>query len=84
MVGRNDQYMQVVPDSIQRVGEVYSKSIHACYGSRIVCHTVESKRYNGRIINDLLPPYKMVIAKLMLTERELTIIWKVLDGFSSG
>lgn len=26
----------------------------------------------------------MVVAKLVLTERELTIIRKVLDGFSSG
>jgi len=45
---------------------------------------VEFKRYNGRMINDTLPPYKMIVAKLVLTERELVVIRKVLDGFSTG
>lgn len=87
MVGGDDRPTQVVPDSIQRVRAVYSDwidSIRACYGDRVIRRTVESKRYDGRLINDSLPPYKTVVAKLVLTEGELTVIRKVLDGFSSG
>lgn len=87
MVGRDDSHTQVIPDSIQRVCSVHGEwinSIHMCYGGRIICHMVEFKRYNGRMINDTLPPYKMIVAKLVLTERELVVIRKVLDGFSTG
>lgn len=87
MVGGDDSPTQVVPDSIHRVRAVYSEwidSIHASYIDRVIRRTVESKRYDGRKINDSLPPYKMVVAKLALTENELAVIRKVLDGFSSG
>lgn len=76
-----------MPDSIRKVREVYSEwidSIRTCYGDRVIRRTVESRRYDGGMINDSLPPYKLVVAKLVLTERELAIIRKVLDGFSSG
>lgn len=72
MVGKDDNYVQVIPDSVQRVRVVHSEwieSIHACYSGRIICRTVEFKRYDGRMINDSLPPYKMIVAKLVLTER---------------
>lgn len=87
MAGRDHGCTQVTPDSIQRVRLVHGEwiaSIRASYGGRVIRRTVESKRYDGRMINDSLPPYKMVVAKLVLTERELAIIRKVLDGFSSG
>jgi hypothetical protein len=87
MVGREDDCVQVAPDSVRRVRAVHSEwieSIRAGYNGRIIRRTVESKRYDGRVINDSLPPYKMVVAKLVLTERELEVIRKVLDGFSSG
>ncbi|KAG9318996.1 P-loop containing nucleoside triphosphate hydrolase protein [Chiua virens] len=87
MIGGDVEPTQVVPDSIQRVREVHSEwivYIRACYGDSVIRRTVESKRYDGRMINDSLPPYKMVLAKLVLTEEELGIIRKVLDGFSSG
>lgn len=87
MVGRDDRHAQVVPGSIQKVREVHSEwteSIRACYGDRVIRRTVESKRYDGKKINDSLPPYKMVVAKLVLTQRELMAVRKVLDGFSSG
>ncbi|KAF8431211.1 hypothetical protein L210DRAFT_934667 [Boletus edulis BED1] len=70
MVGRDEMRTQI--------------SIRGGYGGRVIRRTVESTRYDGKMINDSLPPYKMVVVKLALTERELTIIRKVLDGFSSG
>ncbi|KAG9308933.1 P-loop containing nucleoside triphosphate hydrolase protein [Chiua virens] len=89
MIGKNNGLgeIQVVPSSIQRVRFVHGEwidSIRACYGGRVIRRTVESKRHDGRKINDSLPPYRMVVARLALTEKELTIIRKVLDGFSSG
>lgn len=87
MVGRDDRRAQVIPDSIQRVHSVHGEwidSIRTCYSGRVIRRTVESKRYDGRMINDSLPPYKMIVAKLVLTESELMIIRKVLDGFSTG
>lgn len=85
MVGSHNRPTDV-PDSIHRVRAVHSEwinSIRACYADRVICRTVESKQYDGRKISDSLPPYKMVVAKLMLTEGELAVIRKVLDGFSS-
>ncbi|KAH0826063.1 hypothetical protein J3R83DRAFT_5787 [Lanmaoa asiatica] len=87
MVGGGDRPIQVVPDSIQRVRAAYREwigSIRVCYGDNVIRRTVESKRYDGRMINDSLPPYKMVVGRLVLTEGELIVIRKVLDGFSSG
>ncbi|KAH0834614.1 P-loop containing nucleoside triphosphate hydrolase protein [Lanmaoa asiatica] len=87
MVGGGDRPIQVVPDSIQRVRAAYREwigSIRVCYGNNVIRRTVESKRYDGRMINDSLPPYKMVVGRLVLTEGELIVIRKVLDGFSSG
>lgn len=87
MVGRKDETLQAIPDSIQKVRFVHSEwieSIRAHYCGRVIRRTVESRRYDGKIINDSLPPYKMIIVKLVLTEREMAVIRKVLDGFSSG
>ena len=87
MVGKDNSYHQAIPHSVQRVRAVHTEwieSIRISYNGRIIRRTVESKRYDGRMINDSLPPYKMVVAKLALTERELTVIRNVLDGFSSG
>lgn len=89
MVGGHghDRPTEVVPNSIHRVRAVNSEwidSIRARYADRVIRRTVESKRYDGRKINDSLPPYKMVVARLALTERELAVIRRVLDGFSSG
>ncbi|KIJ58634.1 hypothetical protein HYDPIDRAFT_171203, partial [Hydnomerulius pinastri MD-312] len=42
------------------------------------------RRYDRKRIKDTLPEYAMIVARIGLSEAEIDVISKVMDGFSSG
>ncbi|KAG2136443.1 hypothetical protein DEU56DRAFT_756348 [Suillus clintonianus] len=46
------------------------------FAGRVIRRTVESRRFDGKKINDSLPPYKMIIVPVHMNESELSVIEK--------
>jgi len=75
------------PESKLRARSVISEwisNIKRGFGGRVIRRTVNSKRFDGAIINDSLPPAKMVIAPVELTEEEAVIIDEVMQSITGG
>jgi hypothetical protein len=54
------------------------------FAGRVIRRTVDSKRYDGKKINDTLPPYKMIIVPVHLYDDEQAIISEVMAQITGG
>jgi hypothetical protein len=76
----------IEPISQKRVRDVTSnwiKDIKHSYDGRIIRRTVESKTFDGRKINDTLPPYKMIIIPVVLCDDEEEIVTEVMEQITT-
>jgi hypothetical protein len=85
LAGNSSQYEE--PESKLHLRSVTSEwiaMIRRGYAGRIIRRTVQSQRYDGKKINDTLPPYTMIIAPVTLDEEEAVIIEEVMERISGG
>ncbi|KAJ8581744.1 hypothetical protein M405DRAFT_846837 [Rhizopogon salebrosus TDB-379] len=85
LAGTSTNYEE--PESRRRTREVtmdWINKIKGCYQGRVIRRTVNSKRYDGKIINDSLPPYNMVIVPIHYSDNEQTIISEVMAQITGG
>jgi hypothetical protein len=83
MAGSKDSCEE--PTSKVRVREIttaWINKIKAGYGGRVIRRTVESLRFDGKKINDSLPPYKMIIVPVHLNDDEHLVIDKDMDSLA--
>ncbi|KAG2063203.1 hypothetical protein BDR04DRAFT_1164116, partial [Suillus decipiens] len=74
LAGSKDEYDE--PESKARVRQVTSSwiaNIRSGFAGRVIRRTVDSLRFDGKKINDSLPPYKMMIVPVNLTDDELQV-----------
>lgn len=85
MAGAKDSLIE--PESKSRTKAItttWINRIKCGYSNRIIRRTVESLRFDGKKINDTLPPYKMIIVPVYLTADEHVIIDKGIDSLAGG
>lgn len=85
MAGSKDSHIE--PESKSRTKAIttaWINRIKCGYSNRIIRRTVESLRFDGKKINDSLPPYKMIIVPVYLTDEEHVIIDKGIDSLAGG
>ncbi|KAG0693276.1 hypothetical protein DFH29DRAFT_1007449 [Suillus ampliporus] len=64
---------------VQQTTMVWIGDIRRGYLMRVIRRTVDSQRFDGKKINDSLPPYKMIIITVHLYGDEQAIIDKAMD-----
>ncbi|KAJ8586214.1 hypothetical protein M405DRAFT_864785 [Rhizopogon salebrosus TDB-379] len=83
--GKTSDYEEPVSKrEARRVTMTWVGEIKKYFGGRVIRRTVDSKRYDGKKINDTLPPYKMIIVPIHLFDDEQAIISEVMAQITGG
>ncbi|KAG1727539.1 P-loop containing nucleoside triphosphate hydrolase protein [Suillus lakei] len=83
MAGSKENHQE--PESKARVRAIttaWIMKIKLGYNGRVIRRTVESQRFDGKKINDSLPPYKMIIVPVHLDDDEMFVIDKDIDSLA--
>ncbi|KAG1905166.1 P-loop containing nucleoside triphosphate hydrolase protein [Suillus fuscotomentosus] len=67
---------------VRQLTTVWIKQIKRGFSNRVIRRTVESLRFDGKRINDSLPPYLMVFFPVHLTDPELDIVETGMDSLA--
>ncbi|KAG1848219.1 hypothetical protein C8R48DRAFT_677411, partial [Suillus tomentosus] len=69
---------------VRQLTTVWIKQIKRRFSNRVIRRTVESLRFDGKRINDSLPPYLMVFFPVHLTDPELDIVETGMDSLAGN
>lgn len=83
LAGSKAEYEEPTSKSrVRQLTTVWIKQIKRRFSNRVIRRTVQSLRFDGKRINDSLPPYLMVFFPVNLPDPELRIAQSGIDSLA--